>query len=187
MQPSIFGRTMRSAHVPKLFHDCFETPVGMSDLVCDEEGRLLLYGWYELEAWRKSLPDEVVTVTDPFGLRGAFHEYFAGTVDRLECLAVLYRGTPFQTRVWQALRSIPPGETLSYGGLARRLGEPKAMRAVGLANGANPIALVVPCHRVIGSDGSLTGYGGGLERKKWLLTHEARHAGSGLFAPRRQG
>jgi len=83
--------------------------------------------------------------------------------------------------VWQALREIPAGTTTSYGAIARKLGKPDAMRAVGLANGANPIAIVVPCHRVIGSDGSLTGYGGGLERKRWLLAHEARYAGEGLF------
>jgi methylated-DNA-[protein]-cysteine S-methyltransferase len=83
-------------------------------------------------------------------------------------------GTPFQVRVWTALREIPCGETRSYGDIARRIGDPKAVRAVGLANGANPIAVVVPCHRVIGANGSLTGYGGGLPRKRWLLAHESR-------------
>ena len=81
-------------------------------------------------------------------------------------------GTPFQRAVWTGLTTIPPGETLSYGGLAARLGCPTAVRAVGTANGANPISVVVPCHRVIGADGSLTGYGGGIERKRWLLRHE---------------
>ena len=81
-------------------------------------------------------------------------------------------GSPFQQAVWSALREIPSGETCSYGDLARRIRNPKAVRAVGLANGANPIAIVVPCPRVIGADGSLTGYGGGLERKRWLLAHE---------------
>jgi len=80
--------------------------------------------------------------------------------------------------VWKALRRIPGGKTTSYGALAKKIGEPKAVRAVGLANGANPVGVVVPCHRVIGSDGSLTGYGGGLPRKKWLLAHEARHTAS---------
>ncbi len=78
--------------------------------------------------------------------------------------------------VWTALRAIPAGQTLSYGALAERLGNPQAVRAVGLANGSNPIPIVIPCHRVIGSDGSLTGYGGGLERKRWLLAHEGRHS-----------
>ena len=81
-------------------------------------------------------------------------------------------GTPFQRRVWAALRAIPAGETTSYGALARLLDAPGASRAVGLANGANPIGIVVPCHRVIGADGSLTGFGGGLARKQWLLQHE---------------
>jgi O-6-methylguanine DNA methyltransferase len=82
------------------------------------------------------------------------------------------RGAPFELRVWAALRLIPPGRTASYGQIARQLGEPGASRAVGMANGANPIAIIVPCHRVIGSNGTLTGYGGGLDRKKWLLDHE---------------
>ena len=86
-------------------------------------------------------------------------------------------GTPFQRRVWEALSEIPYGETSTYGELARRVGRPSASRAVGLANGRNPIAIIVPCHRVIGSDGSLTGYGGGLERKRHLLELEAGAAG----------
>ena len=81
-------------------------------------------------------------------------------------------GTPFQRRVWDELRRIPFGETISYSELARRLGDPKLVRAVGVANGRNPISIVIPCHRVIGADGSLVGYGGGLERKRWLLQHE---------------
>jgi methylated-DNA-[protein]-cysteine S-methyltransferase len=82
------------------------------------------------------------------------------------------RGAPFERRVWAALRLIPPGGTLSYGEIARQIGSPGASRAVGMANGANPIAIIVPCHRVIGSNGTLTGYGGGLDRKAWLLNHE---------------
>ena len=81
-------------------------------------------------------------------------------------------GTPFQLEVWAALRTIPAGSTQSYGGLAAQIGRPNAMRAVGLANGSNPIAIVVPCHRVIGADATLTGYGGGIDRKRWLLAHE---------------
>lgn len=81
-------------------------------------------------------------------------------------------GTPFQQRVWTALLAIPFGQVESYGALARRIGKPTASRAVGMANGRNPISIIVPCHRVIGADGSLTGYGGGIERKRWLLTHE---------------
>jgi len=98
-------------------------------------------------------------------------EYFAGS-RRVFDLPLALRGTPFQQRVWQALSEIPFGETWSYGQLAKRIGNPKASRAVGLANGSNPISILVPCHRVIGADGSLTGYGGGMERKQWLLRHE---------------
>jgi methylated-DNA-[protein]-cysteine S-methyltransferase len=100
--------------------------------------------------------------------------YFAGDLTGFD-LPMSTHGTEFQCRVWAALCDIPYGETISYGELARRVGNPKASRAVGLANGRNPIAIVVPCHRVIGADGSLTGYGGGLERKVWLLEHEAAH------------
>jgi methylated-DNA-[protein]-cysteine S-methyltransferase len=100
--------------------------------------------------------------------------YFAGELTDFD-LPLELRGTPFQRRVWSALQQIPYAQTISYGELARRVGNPKASRAVGLANGRNPVAIVVPCHRVIGADGSLTGYGGGLERKVWLLEHEAGH------------
>jgi len=99
------------------------------------------------------------------------HEYFAGTRREFD-LPLRLQGTVFQRRVWQELTEIPYGTTWSYGQLAKRLGNPNASRAVGLANGQNPISILVPCHRVIGADGSLTGYGGGLERKQWLLTHE---------------
>jgi len=84
------------------------------------------------------------------------------------------RGAPFEKRVWQALQEIPPGETTSYGAIATALRSPNASRAVGAANGANPVAIIVPCHRVIGASGSLTGYGGGLDRKTWLIDHERR-------------
>jgi methylated-DNA-[protein]-cysteine S-methyltransferase len=106
------------------------------------------------------------------GVRDVLSRYFGGELAAIDTLAVELNGTEFQKRVWQALRRIPSGSTLSYAELARRIGEPAAVRAVGAANGANPVALVVPCHRVIGSNGTLTGYGGGLERKRWLLDHE---------------
>jgi len=102
----------------------------------------------------------------------ALAHYFAGELDALNGVAVDAGGTPFQQRVWAALRRIPAGQTASYGQLAARLGSPNAARAVGLANGRNPVAIIVPCHRVIGTDGSLTGYAGGIERKRWLLAHE---------------
>jgi methylated-DNA-[protein]-cysteine S-methyltransferase len=97
--------------------------------------------------------------------------YFAGSLTRFD-VPLETGGTPFQRRVWQALLAIPYGTTTTYGRLAAELGDPRAMRAVGLANGRNPISIIVPCHRVIGADGSLTGYGGGLPRKQWLLAHE---------------
>jgi methylated-DNA-[protein]-cysteine S-methyltransferase len=97
--------------------------------------------------------------------------YFEGRLTHFE-VAVDTGGTPFQQRVWGALQRIPFGTTTTYGGLAEALGEPKAVRAVGLANGANPISIIIPCHRVVGANGSLTGYGGGLARKEWLLAHE---------------
>ncbi len=99
--------------------------------------------------------------------------YFAGELRDFD-LPLAPQGTPFQSRVWKALQDIPFGETTSYGDLAAGVGDRKASRAVGLANGRNPIGIVVPCHRVIGANGSLTGYGGGMERKRWLLAHEKR-------------
>jgi methylated-DNA-[protein]-cysteine S-methyltransferase len=100
-------------------------------------------------------------------------EYFAGTRREFD-LPLSAAGTDFQKQVWRELTRIPFGQTRSYGQLAKRLGNPNGSRAVGLANGRNPIAIIVPCHRVIGADGSLTGFGGGIERKQWLLTHEGQ-------------
>ncbi len=102
----------------------------------------------------------------------ALHRYFAGDLAALDSIEVDTGGTVFQQSVWMALRKIPAGATWSYSRLAREIGRPAAVRAVAAANGANPVSIVIPCHRVIGSDGSLTGYGGGLERKRWLLEHE---------------
>lgn len=100
--------------------------------------------------------------------------YFAGKISALEAIEIDPAGTRFQRQVWQQLRRIRPGTTISYGQLARRVRRPLAARAVGAANGRNPIALIVPCHRAIGSNGALTGYAGGLDRKRWLLNHEAQ-------------
>ena len=112
-----------------------------------------------------------------FGPASAIAAYFDGDLHAIDSLPTATEGTPFQKDVWQALREIPTGQTVSYGVLAKYIGKPAAVRAVGLANGANPIGIVVPCHRVIGADGSLTGYGGGLERKRWLLHHEKQTVG----------
>jgi methylated-DNA-[protein]-cysteine S-methyltransferase len=110
---------------------------------------------------------------DPAGAASCLRRYLAGELHALDEVAVdVGGGTPFQQRVWAALREIPVGATRSYGQLARAIGKPAAVRAVGTANGRNPVSLVVPCHRVIGSDGTLVGYGGGIERKRWLLQHE---------------
>ena len=122
------------------------------------------YGQYVLRAGR----DRVGAVT-------RLKAYFAGDLSAIDSLSVATNGTPFQQRVWTALRSIPSGKTISYGTLAKNIKQPTAGRAVGLANGSNPIAIIVPCHRVIGANKTLTGYGGGLHRKEWLLHHEINH------------
>lgn len=109
----------------------------------------------------------------PLDVARRISAYFEGEVGALDAIPVTMKGTDFQRRVWNALREIPPGTTISYARLATRIGRPRSVRAVGAANGANPISLVVPCHRVIGTNGELTGYGGGLARKAWLIRHEA--------------
>ena len=114
----------------------------------------------------------------PVSVRAALDAYFAGNLAAVNDVGVASGGTPFQQTVWRALRDIPPAATITYGELAARIGRPSASRAVGAANGANPIAIIVPCHRVIGVQGRLTGYGGGLDRKRWLLDHERANAGS---------
>jgi len=110
---------------------------------------------------------------NPFGLSAKIRAYLAGDLAAVDRIPVDTGGTPFQQLVWRALRRIPAGHTMTYGALARALGRGAAARAVGAANGSNPISLVVPCHRLVGGDDSLTGYGGGLWRKRWLLRHEA--------------
>lgn len=121
-------------------------------------------GW--TRATGGTLADEILQQT-----KEQLEEYFAGERTAFH-LPLAPRGTHFQLEVWSSLRTIPFGGTISYGELARRIGDPKAMRAVGAANGRNPIPIIVPCHRVIGADGSLTGFGGGIDRKRWLLEHE---------------
>jgi methylated-DNA-[protein]-cysteine S-methyltransferase len=130
----------------------------------DAAVRLTLSRWYHGVS--------VDTHPDPAGAAAALARYFDGDLGALDALEVELNGTPFQRRVWDALRGIRAGTTCSYADLARQIHAESAVRAVGAANGANPVALVLPCHRVIGSDGSLTGYGGGIDRKRWLLLHE---------------
>ncbi len=115
---------------------------------------------------------ELVAARDPAGVATRLRRYLAGELRALDDISVETGGTPFQRAVWQALRDVPAGETRSYADLARAVGAPRAVRAVGAANGKNPVSLVLPCHRNIASDGTLCGYGGGLERKRWLLVHE---------------
>lgn len=123
-----------------------------------------------LARWYPGAPIEAHA--DPAGAVGKLQAYFAGDLQAIDTIAVSMHGTPFQQRVWDFLRRIRSGRTASYADVARSIGSPTAVRAVGAANGANPVAVVVPCHRVIGTNGSLTGYGGGLDRKRWLLAHE---------------
>lgn len=152
-------------------HTVIDTPAGELTLVAHDG---VLAGLY-MDDQRHRPADETFGVPDPepFGLVIAqLAEYFEGTRTEFE-LPLALHGTPFQLTVWRALRTIPYGETISYGQLADRIGRPTASRAVGLANGKNPISIVVPCHRVIGSTGGLTGYGGGLDRKRMLLNFES--------------
>ncbi len=153
--------------------DTLEAPLGSLTLTVDALGRLHRLDW-------SPDPSGPVPHPNPFGLTTRLAEYFAGDLHAIDGIEVAMNGTPFQCKVWSALRGIPCGQTISYGELARRIDNPKAVRAVGLANGSNPISIVVPCHRVIGANGTLTGYGGGLERKRWLLAHERATANMSL-------
>ncbi|MBN9005839.1 MAG: methylated-DNA--[protein]-cysteine S-methyltransferase [Rhizobiales bacterium] len=158
--------------------DRLETPIGTALLVSDSKGYLRALDWDDYEERMMQLlrrqyrAASLVPGSAPGSVRKALSAYFRGSLDRLGEIKWRVGGTPFQRSVWEALPAIPAGTTLSYGTLATRLKVPKAVRAVGHANGANPISVVIPCHRLIGADGSLTGYGGGIERKRWLLTHE---------------
>ena len=115
---------------------------------------------------------ERISATNPGGLSDKLREYFAGNLSIIDTLPTATGGTPFQREVWKTLRTIPCGQVMHYGQLAEQLGRPGAARAVGAANGSNPISIVVPCHRVIGRNGTMTGYAGGVQRKEWLLRHE---------------
>ena len=167
-------------HKLRLLTETLATPIGELIVICDEQGRLRATDWTNYDARLHHLlarhyGEDHFTLTpapNASRLTSAIAAYFKGDIHAIDSLPVGTEGTAFQKSVWQALRSIPAGQTISYGELALRLGKPAAVRAVGLANGANPIGVVVPCHRVIGANGSLTGYGGGLERKRWLLNHE---------------
>jgi methylated-DNA-[protein]-cysteine S-methyltransferase len=158
--------------------DRLETPIGTALLVTDGDGFLRALDWEDHEPRMKDLlrlhyGDIVLRdARSPRDVRAALSGYFKGDLASLTAIKWRVAGTPFQRKVWHALPTIPPGTTMSYGALASQLGMPKAVRAVGHANGSNPISVVVPCHRLIGANGSLVKYGGGLERKRWLLEHE---------------
>lgn len=160
------------------FIEQFSTPTGPMLLVTDDAGNVRALDWEDHADRLHHLmrlyegPTRLEPRPAPSPARHAVQAYFEGALTAIDTLPVKTGGTPFQRDVWTALRTIPTGETTTYGILALRLGRPKAMRAVGMANGANPISIIVPCHRVIGADATLTGYGGGLERKRWLLHHE---------------
>lgn len=169
---------MRNTQPETLTLERVATPVGEVLLVTDGEGavRALDFADYEDRMTRllaRHAPGASLKAgRAPEPVRAAVERYFAGDVHALDGLTVTTGGTDFQRSVWKALRAIPAGETRTYGQLAAAIGSPKAVRAVGLANGRNPVGLIVPCHRVIGANGTLTGYAGGLERKRWLLQHE---------------
>ena len=154
------------------------SPLGTILLVHDAAGHLRALDFHDYETRMRRLlrlhygAVSLTRAPAPAHTIAALDRYFAGDFAALEASPVATVGTPFQRTVWQALRTIAVGETRTYGALAAQLGSPGAMRAVGLANGANPVAIVVPCHRVIGANGTLTGFGGGLPRKQWLLDHE---------------
>ncbi len=162
--------------------DHLETPIGTMRIICDDLGQLRATDWDDhedrlirlLKIHYGAAADSIRPVKNPPGLSHALLRFFEGEITAIDALPTATNGTDFQREVWTELRRIPPGSTISYGQLAARIGRPKAVRAVGSANGSNPLSIVVPCHRVIGSNGKLTGYGGGLHRKEWLLRHEAQ-------------
>jgi len=171
-----------SAPVP-FVRQTVETPVGGLTLIARDE-RLCMAEFadcgHRMDRWLRArlakasgdLKDGAV----PASIAEAFAAYFDGGIAALDAVEVEFSGTDFQNGVWSALRGIAPGRTFAYGAFAERLGRPQAARAVGHANGANPLAVVVPCHRLVGAGGALVNYGGGLWRKRWLLDHEARYA-----------
>ncbi|MHA6203126.1 methylated-DNA--[protein]-cysteine S-methyltransferase [Dyella soli] len=162
-----------------LWYDEWASPVGVLRLVADDE--CLREIWFPHGRHRQLQPPHWRHAAEPLArARQQLEEYFAGTREQFD-LPLRPIGTPFQREVWWELARIPYGATISYGELARRIGQPAAVRAVGAANGRNPLPIVLPCHRVIGSDGSLTGFGGGLPTKRFLLSLESRVALGDLF------
>jgi methylated-DNA-[protein]-cysteine S-methyltransferase len=167
---------------PHLLVDRVPSPIGELMLVADDGGCLRAVHWGEDEAGlfqllRRQYGEDgsaLRRARNPGGVTTALCAYFEGELAAIDRLRVETGGTPFQRAVWKELRAIRCGTTVSYSEIARRIGRPSAVRAVGLANGSNPVPIVLPCHRVVGANGTLTGYGGGLERKRWLLSHESK-------------
>ena len=161
-----------------LFCEDFDSPCGQISIVFDENETLLHLDFPDQPGGRqerlikKRFKDTSLTKKPSNHIREQVLSYLNGNKDSLSDIKCVLGGTPFQQDVWQALKTIPFGRTISYRDLAIQLGNPKAVRAVARANALNPISILYPCHRVIGSDGSLTGYAGGLERKEWLLKLE---------------
>ncbi len=166
----------------KLFLHDQPTPIGALVIAADAADRVHAAAFAEYADHLRTrllrdAPDLVLLPgAGPSAAGAALGRYFAGMLDALHDIAIAPAGTPGQQAVWAAVRAIPAGATCTYGALARALGRPNGARGVGAANAANPLAILVPCHRLVGQDGSLKGYAWGLERKAWLLAHEQRHA-----------
>jgi methylated-DNA-[protein]-cysteine S-methyltransferase len=169
---------MRLKPPEHFFVDRLPTPIGLALVVCDADGALRAFDWEDHAARIERLLRlqygvvELGQARAPAAIKSPLKNYFSGDLDALKAIEWRVAGTPFQRKVWTALAKIPAGTTMSYGVLAAKLGSPNAMRAVGHANGSNPIGVVIPCHRLIGANGALVKYGSGLARKRWLLTHE---------------
>jgi methylated-DNA-[protein]-cysteine S-methyltransferase len=175
---------MQAASDPAPFiRQTIETPIGGLTLIARGE-RLSMAEFADCEhrmaKWLRArlskAGGELKDGEVPVATARAFAAYFEGEIAILGTVEVEFSGTPFQNQVWSALRGIPPGRAFAYGVFAEQLGRPQAARAVGHANGANPLSIVVPCHRLVGAGGALVNYGGGLWRKRWLLDHEQRYA-----------
>lgn len=165
----------------RLLLDRLPSPIGKNFVVWDESETVRALDFEDHEARLQKLLGryyqkfDLIRAPAPTTIRKKIEAYFNGDLLAIETIPIANNGTPFQQDAWSALRDIPPGATQSYAQQAAAIGKPHACRAIGTANGANPIAIIVPCHRVIGSTGKLIGYGGGLVRKQWLLEHERRH------------
>lgn len=178
MVSCICGPQIWNLVVTQLLLDQLSSPIGDILVLWDNDEHLRAIDFEDFDERMRTLLRRQVGACEisagiaPPQIRGAIEAYFARDEGPFRNLPIRLGGSKFQQRVWTVLQNIPSGTTISYGELARQIGQPTASRAVGLANGANPIAIRIPCHRVIGANGRLTGYGGGLWRKEWLLAHE---------------